>query len=225
MSNLKLAPVTPLVFAGRVQAMPGDGRPTAIFKQPLHGEIEVTPLGIVGDHQADLKNHGGPEKAVHFYPADRYALLAAHFDAVADAMQPGAMGENLSAAGVGERDVCIGDVFAFGAARLQVCQPRTPCWKIDARHGVDGMAAFIEQRGIAGWYYRVLVPGRAQVGAALTLDSREPDAISVADFSALRGITRPDLALLQRLVDLPALASDWRRRLHKRLVRLREHGG
>jgi len=224
MSNVQLAPVTPLVFAGRVQPMPGDGRPTAIFKQPLQGEIEITPLGIVGDHQADRKNHGGLEKAVHFYPADRYALLAERFDEVAAAMLPGAMGENLSAAGVDEHDVCIGDVFAFGDARLQICQPRTPCWKIDSRHGMDGMAAFIEQRGIAGWYYRVLVPGHAQVGGALTLEAREPDAISVAAFSALRGETRPDLAVLQRLIDLPALASDWRRRLAKRVAWLREHG-
>lgn len=205
--------------------MPGDGRATAIFKTPVSGEIEITPLGIVGDEQADLKNHGGPEKAVHFYPADRYALLAERFPEVATAMQPGAMGENLSAAGVTEPDVCLGDVFALGSARLQICQPRTPCWKIDARHGCDGMAAFIEQRGIAGWYYRVLVPGRAMVGDALTLDQRDLDAISIAAFSALRSQTRPDLALLQRLADMPALASDWRRRLAKRVAWLREHGG
>lgn len=113
----------------------------------------------------------------------------------------------------------------MGSARLQICQPRTPCWKIDARHGCDGMAAFIEQRGIAGWYYRVLVPGRAMVGDALTLDQRDLDAISIAAFSALRSQTRPDLALLQRLADMPALASDWRRRLAKRVAWLREHGG
>ena len=88
MSDVQLASVTPRVFAGRVQPMPGDGRPTAIFKQPLHGEIEITPLGIVGDHQADLKHHGGPEKAVHFYAADRYALLAQRFPDVAGAPGP-----------------------------------------------------------------------------------------------------------------------------------------
>lgn len=224
MSDVQLASVTPRVFAGRVQPMPGDGRPTAIFKQPLHGEIEITPLGIVGDHQADLKHHGGLEKAVHFYAADRYALLAQRFPDVAGALGPGAMGENLSAAGVDENDVCIGDVFALGQARLQICQPRTPCWKIDARHGIDGMAAFIEQRGIAGWYYRVLVPGRAEVGEALTLIARPSGTISVAAFSALRDQTRPDLALLQRLAEMPALAADWRRRLGKRLAWLREHG-
>ncbi len=222
---MSLPPVIPLVFTGKVRPMPEDGRPTAIFKTPVSGAIEITALGIVGDQQADLKNHGGPEKAVHFYPADRYAVLAAQFPEVATAMQSGAMGENLSAAGVTEDDVCLGDVFALGSARLQICQPRTPCWKIDARHGRDGMAAFIEQRGIAGWYYRVQVPGRATVGDPLTLTFREPDAISIAAFSALRSQTRPDVALLQRLVDMPALATDWRRRLAKRVAWLRENTG
>lgn len=218
-----LADVVPEVFVGQVQAMPGDGRPTAIFKAAVTGPFEITALGIVGDHQADQKNHGGPDKAVHFYPADRYALLAQRFPEVAAALRPGALGENLSASGVTEDEVCIGDVFALGSVRLQICQPRTPCWKIDVRHGQDGMAAFIEQRGIAGWYYRVLTPGQACAGDTLRLIAREPVPVSVAAFSALRDQTQPDLALLQQLADLPALAVDWRRRLTKRLAWLRAH--
>jgi hypothetical protein len=53
------------------------------------------------------------------------------------------MGENLSTADLDERDVRIGDIWRLGTARLQLCQPRNPCWKIDERYGCEGMAEFI----------------------------------------------------------------------------------
>lgn len=47
---------------------------------------------------------------------------------------------------IDERDVRVGDVWQLARVRLQVCQPRGLCWKIDARVGGDGMAAFISER-------------------------------------------------------------------------------
>ena len=53
------------VFAGRVQAMPGDGRPTGIFKTAVVEPVRVGIEGLEIDAQADRRVHGGPEKAVH----------------------------------------------------------------------------------------------------------------------------------------------------------------
>lgn len=43
-----------------------DGRSilTAMAKRPVDGAVQVLPLGVAGDEQADLSIHGGLEKAV-----------------------------------------------------------------------------------------------------------------------------------------------------------------
>jgi len=121
------------LFTGGIQPLPTSGRPTGMFKAPVAGPVELTVEGFVGDQQADRRVHGGPDKAVHLYPARHYVSLANSFPEIAAALVPGALGENLSAADIDERDVRIGDIWQLGGARLQVSQPRSPCWKIDER--------------------------------------------------------------------------------------------
>lgn len=41
--------------------------------------IELGYAGFTGDQQAGRRVHGGPEKAVHLYPARHYGKLAARF--------------------------------------------------------------------------------------------------------------------------------------------------
>lgn len=45
---------------------------TAIWKQVVEGPVTVRFLSL-GDRQADLTVHGGTDKAVYVYPAERYA--------------------------------------------------------------------------------------------------------------------------------------------------------
>ena len=40
---------------------------TSIYKKPIDKSVELTDFGIVGDQQADLKVHGGYDKAVYAY--------------------------------------------------------------------------------------------------------------------------------------------------------------
>ena len=52
---------------------------TAIGKQTVSSEaeptrIEVRPLGLAGDEQADLSVHGGLSKAVYAYPLEHHAF-------------------------------------------------------------------------------------------------------------------------------------------------------
>ncbi|HET8881452.1 MAG TPA: MOSC domain-containing protein [Solimonas sp.] len=211
------------IYAGSVRPMPNDGRTTGIFKTAVDGEVDIGFDGITIDAQADRRVHGGPEKAVHQFPAAHYARLAANFDEIADALVPGSIGENLSSADWTEDDVCIGDVFAFGSARLQLNQPRSPCWKIDARYGVDGLTRYVAQHGIAGWYYRVLAPGRARAGDRLVLVERNADPVTLRDYWNLRETPRPPLSDLQRLIDTPGLAPDKRESWRQRLDWLRDN--
>jgi MOSC domain-containing protein YiiM len=209
------------LYAGQVQPMPGDGRPTAIFKTPVAGRMAIGREGLVGDAQADRRVHGGPDKALHHFPAETHARLAARFPDAAATLGPGALGENFSTLGADEATVCIGDVFAVGTAKVQLCQPRQPCWKIEARHGVDGMTRAIADDGIAGWYYRVIETGDVELGDAIELIDRAADAPTLAAFWALIHQHRPDLAALQRLRDTPGLAVNWLHKLDQRIAWLR----
>ena len=210
-------------YAGAVQPMPGDGRPTAIFKQLLEGAVEIGVEGLLRDAQADRRVHGGPEKAVHHFPLENHRRLAAQFDEQAAGFVAGGMGENISTEGMVEENVCIGDVYALGTVRLQVSQPRSPCWKIDAKHGREGITRYVADQGIAGWYYRVLQAGAAKAGDTLKLLSRNADPVSLREWWTLSRTPRVPLEVLQRLADTPGLTPAYRDKVLQRIDWLRKN--
>lgn len=212
------------IFTGRIGFLPGESRGSAIAKEPVSGPCVIGPEGLSGDEHADPRAHGGAEKAVHLFPVEHHAALAAAFPG-ARHLVPGGLGENLSTRGISEEQACIGDIFALGSALLQIAQPRTPCWKIDSRCGVEGMAAFVAEHGIAGWYFRVLAPGVCVAGDALTHIERPEGAISLARFNRGMATTRPALAVLDQLANAPGLAPDWVRKIRDRMDWLLRNGG
>lgn len=219
-----MTPQPVAVFIGRVAPLPGTGRPSALLKSAAPLPIALGPTGFAGDEQADRSVHGGPEKAVHGFPVEHYARLAREFPAAAAQFVAGSIGENLSAAGCEEVIVRPGDIYALGETRLQVTQPRSPCWKIDARYGIEGMAAFIAAQGIAGWYARVLVPGIVRAGDGLLLVDRDPTAPTLAEALATSRLHRPHPDALAAIAQVKGIAEGWRRKLLDRIAWLRGNG-
>jgi MOSC domain-containing protein YiiM len=209
------------LFIGGIRPLPESGRPTGIYKQAVTTALELGPEGFIGDQQADRRVHGGPDKAVHLYPAAHYAKLASHFPEAARQLVIGSLGENLSAE-IDENDVRIGDIWRLGTARLQVCQPRNPCWKIDERFGCDGMAAYIAEHRLTGWYWRVLTPGRVAPGEALELESAA-DTFTLAEAMLRWQAHRPALADLEKLAAAPGIADNWRQKIVARATWLRNN--
>lgn len=211
------------VFAGRIQPLGPDAAPSGIFKEPIAGAMHIGPEGLVEDEQADHRFHGGPEKAIHQYPADNYAVLRAAFPDRADAFVPGVLGENFSTRGMTEWDVAIGDVFQAGGAVLQIAQPRRPCWKINQRLELKDLSRFIHEACRTGWYYRVLREGPVQAGDTLRRLSRAATVVSVAQFWEINLPHRPDPAALALLLQIDGLSSNWRERLVQRIAWLRDN--
>ena len=210
------------LYIGRVSALPNSGRPTGMFKQMPRGPLELGLEGFIGDEQADRRVHGGPEKAVHLYPASHYAKLAARFPEAAALLVPGSIGENISSCELDEHAVHIGDIYRLGSARLQVCQPRNPCWKIDDRFNSDGMAAFIAEHALTGWYWRVVTPGVVAPEDSLELDQAALNAPTLAAAMMLWQVHRPAPAALEQLAATPGIASEWQRKILQRAAWLRE---
>ena len=211
------------LFAGQIAQLAGDSRSSAIVKVPVSGRRMLTADGLTGDTQADRRVHGGGGKALHQYPAEHYARLAAAFP-TARHLAPGGLGENMSTRGMTENDVCIGDVFAIGGARIQVSQPRTPCWKIDTRTTCEGVAAFIAEHALAGWYYRVLEAGEIAAGDWLEHIERPADPITLAEFSRVIREQRPSIEALCRLAFASGLDPQWAGKLMQRAEWLRNNG-
>ncbi len=197
------------VNLGAVQPLGPQAVPSGFVKRAVDGPVAVGPLGLAGDAQADLSVHGGPEKAVYGYGLPAYDGWRA--DHPQHSWGPGAVGENLSFETLTEESVCIGDVFAIGSARLQVCQPRQPCFKFALRFADPGMPRAMVKNGRCGWYFRVLEPGAVEAGDTATiLDRPNPDWPVLRLFRIITG-KAVERAELDAMATLDGLASQWRR--------------
>jgi MOSC domain-containing protein YiiM len=210
------------LFIGQVKPLPVSGKPTAMYKTAVHGPIALGVEGFEGDQHADLRVHGGPEKAVHLYPTRHYAQLAAKFDETAPLLVPGSMGENIATLDLDEHDVRLGDVWQLGSALIQVCQPRNPCWKIDERFDADGMALFIDQHLLTGWYWRVLQPGVVQANDTLVLREAASNAPTLHQAMTLWRAHPPELDALAALAETPGIAKVWQDKIKQRVNYLRK---
>jgi MOSC domain-containing protein YiiM len=197
------------------------GQPSAIAKKPASGSLEVTKLGFVTDEQADPRHHGGPEKALHHYARDHYQTwLDEYPDINVDSLKVGGFGENISTTGLEEKDVCIGDVFRFGSAMVQISQGRQPCWKLNVRFSWSKMAATVQKTGRTGWYYRVLQEGAVKEGDALSLIERPNPEWSLARIQNVLYVDTLNRESLLALASLKELAENWQTLVQKRLARL-----
>ena len=158
--------------------------------------------------------HGGPDKAVYAYPSEHLAWWSEELD---EDVGTAAFGENLSTIGVTEHDVGIGDVWSWGDALLEVCQPRTPCFKLALHRGRRDMQARFTASGRSGWYLRVLRPGEVPVDGPITVAFDAPDRTHHRDANrvrAERGALDPEM--LAALVAHDRLADEWRAMLAER---------
>lgn len=193
---------------GKPGTLPWRGKQvrTAIFKTPVEGAVTLTPTGFQGDVQADLRYHGGPDKAVCCYPVEHRP----DWEELTGARLPhGAFGENLATHGLLERDVHVGDVFSAGTATVQVSQPRGPCFKLGARWGKRSLPARMAKELRSGWYLRVLRAGRVAAGDELRLLERSSD-VPIAEVMRVTYVDKGDLAALARVLAVDELAQAWR---------------
>ena len=189
---------------------------SGFFKEPVAGPVRLGRLGLDGDGQADTVNHGGPDKAVLLYAASHYPLWSAELGR--DDLTYGGFGENLTIVGLTEADVCIGDTFAIGPARVQVSQPRQPCWKLARRWRLKDLSARVVANGRCGWYVRVLEGASIEAGMAVRLLDRINPEWTVARAAHTYHHRKRDRAALAALADCPGLADSWREALRDRIA-------
>lgn len=196
------------VQTGREAELPWKGTEvcTAIIKTPVKGAVAVGLEGLAGDEQAGRPIHGGPEKAVCCYPSEHHARWK---PVLGKEPPPGGFGENLTLRGLTEVSATIGAVFDIGSARVQISQPRAPCFKLAARWDAKDLPALMAWEGISGWYLRVLREGEITAGDEMrTVDPGS--GVTVAEVMRVTyGSGRDDTDAIRRVLAVDELAESW----------------
>jgi MOSC domain-containing protein YiiM len=188
---------------------------TGIFKTPVSGRVQVGTLGLQGDGQADLENHGGIYKAVYSYPAEHYAYWTQELKRADFSF--GQFGENLTVEGWTEDQVHIGDVFRIGSVLLEVTQPRVPCFKLAIKMNLPTFPKLFAKSGRIGFYQRVLSEGTLATGDVIERIKTDAQGMTVREVMDLMYFQRNNVELMNRAIAIPALTPGWRDEFKERL--------
>ncbi|MBD7908149.1 MOSC domain-containing protein [Sporosarcina sp. Sa3CUA8] len=185
---------------------------TGICKQTME-EAFLSFDGFHQDDVADKKHHGGPDRAVCMYPHEHYAQWNDEFECT---LPPAAFGENITASGMTEAEVCIGDIYTIGKTVIQVTQGRIPCSTIDQRLGYPVMKNMIKT-GFTGYLCRVLVEGMVRSDDQIAVHTKDPLGVTVLEANTIYFHNPKNIEGIRRVLAIEALADDWRKKFEKRL--------
>lgn len=181
---------------------------TGIFKEPAEGRLHLASLNLDGDEQADLKGHGGPNRAVYVYTRENYDYWSAELGR--DDFGHAQFGENFTVEGMLEDDVHVGDSFRIGTATVQVTQPRVPCYKLGIKMGDPTFVKTFLASCRVGFYLRVLEEGEVGSGDEIELVSEDPERMTVRDICHLYYFDRTNVDDRRRALRIDALSPGWK---------------
>ncbi len=131
-------------------------------------EAVLTETGLIGDRQANVKNHGGPERALCLYALENILELQAEGHPIF----PGSSGENVTLAGLDWSKLEPGARLALGEEVLiEISSYASPCYKIEASFAEHEFSRISQKihPGESRLYARVLQTGRLEVGQPVRL--------------------------------------------------------
>jgi MOSC domain-containing protein YiiM len=135
--------------------------PGGVPKLPV-ASAAVSAAGMAGDRQRNLKFHGGPARALCLYSMELIDALVAEGHGVV----PGALGENVTIAGLDWSLMRPGARVALGEVLAEVTSFTAPCRNI-AYPFRDGDFMRVSEKVNRGWsrvYARVATAGLVTVG-------------------------------------------------------------
>jgi MOSC domain-containing protein YiiM len=194
----------------REVAYRGKTRTTAIWKDPTPGRLGVHRDGVVGDHQADPKFHGGPRKAVYAYSMEDTRWWE---NELGTAIRAATFGENLTLEGISINDAVLGEQWRVGGAMLEVTQPRFPCWKLGLRMGDPKFPRRFLAAGRAGTYLSVVEEGEVGAGDPVTVVSQPAHPVTVGLIAHLNHADRALALVLLEAAEAGITPQEWRKML------------
>ncbi len=186
---------------------------TGMYKYAVDQAIFLGKEDVVKDAVIDRRYHGGADKACYWYSEKHYTFWKDKFPNLD--WNYGMFGENLTISDLDEGDIKIGDVFQIGNARVQVTQPRQPCYKLNYRFDCNSMVRRFIDAGFPGVYIRVIEEGEVRQGDELILLERREESLSIREVYNLLYESSKDQLKLEKALSDPALAASCKRDLRK----------
>jgi len=190
---------------------------SGIFKMPVNGTVKLTKLNLEGDGQADLRVHGGVDKAVYVYPFEHYDYWKKELNR--DDFGYGQFGENFTILGALENQIHIGDIFKIGSAVLEVTQPRTPCYKLGIKMRLPTFPGKFLESGRTGFYMKVLDEGEIKAKESFESIHINDKGLTIRDLWHLVFFDTENTEDAIRALKLPSLGPEWRQPLEQRLIK------
>jgi len=188
---------------------------TGSFKDNTTKLLDVKRDGIVGNKVADLKHHGGIDKAIFANAQCNYKIWSQYLQI--EPLEYGALAENLTLSNLNENNVSIGDIHKIGSVVLEVSQPREPCWKIGQKFKHKEFTKEIYTSGLTGWYYRVIEDGQFQVNDDVELVKKANNSFTIAKSNYILRNPYENQKESQSLLNLECLGEPFRKSLNKKI--------
>jgi MOSC domain-containing protein YiiM len=189
--------------------------PSAVKKRPIQETQFINEMGFLADEQA-YEGHGGVDKALCAYPYDHYEYWR---DRLHNFSETALFGENLTIIGLTEDKACVGDVYAFGETRIQITEPRTPCYKLAAKYDVPDLAAKMSDTGYTGFMFRVLKEGNVSPDDELTLIEQHPKQVTISFINHVKFVDRFNKEKLEKVLAVDEISEALRSTLMKQYER------
>ena len=199
---------------GKVQKLQAGKRlvDSGFGKSPIE-EAQLNELGFNGDEQADLKHHGGVDKAVCVYSLHHHPMFEEH---LGRKMPIPSFGENFSVDQANEEALFVGDIFQCGDVKLQISQPRQPCFKTGAFHKNNSVIKMMTETGATGFYFRVLSKGTVSKNS--TFERVESDSrFSLKYANDIMYRKNRSISDLEKFIAYENLSQAWKDELKVRL--------
>ena len=153
-------------FTGRITGLQRSNG--GVPKLPVESAA-ISERGMKGDRQRNRRFHGGPDRALCLYSQELIDALGAEGHPI----ERGAVGENVTIAGLPWERVRPGVRLTLGAVEVEVTSYTAPCDNIEGAF-LDGRFTRISQKVHPGWsrvYVRVVGEGSLRVGDQVRLSA------------------------------------------------------
>jgi len=179
---------------------------SAYKKDDFYNSIKVNFLGLENDFQVDKRFHGGVDKAIHIGSSKHFQIFKELHNKELDKLS---IGCNIFINDYDESDICVGDIYSLGEIKIEVCQPRQPCWKIGALFGKE-VSRYIVKNQATGWYVRILNEGSIHINDKLKLEQRISD-LTIKELSIYLHTPPEEHTLIQKILNTDALAQSYKK--------------
>lgn len=184
---------------------------TSIWKKLVEGRVRVGEASLEGDLQADMRFHGGTDKAVYAYAREDYDWWEGE---LGHPLANATFGENLTVGGLDVTAALVGERWRIGSSLLEVTGPRTPCWKLGARMESTEFPVYFAAAGRPGAYLRVLEQGELEAGDEVEVVHQPGHRLAVGEVAE---IYHGDRDRCEQLLRAPELGSEWHAWVRERL--------